>query len=183
MQRLRERGRVVDEQHNGWRLVFVPISVTFETHRPEDFFQALAVRLAEILGAPLQSTPSDPAVQYADRCQQMAEAAATSGPRTLIVIDGIDEALGESFHTWWFPRNRGSGLRLVLSARWKGDDEDSSGWLKRLDWDQDVRVRTRELSLISIDGVRDVLINLGAPNRRPCIAARDRVSTLRALPG
>ena len=167
---------LVTRNPDSWRLVFVPISVTFETHLAEDFFQAIAFGLAEIFRVRLPATPGHTAVQYADHCQQMAEALAKSGRQTLVVIDGIDEALGDDFHTWWFPRNPGNKLKLILSARWKGDDEDSSGWIRRLGWDRNVKVRTRELPLISEDGVQEALIKLGAPTdtlaSRPEIASR-----------
>src|SRR5262245_26828270 len=66
------------------------------------------------------------------------------GDSRFIVLDGIDEALGERFDARWFPRNPGTSLRLVLSGRWQVGDLGSSGWQTRLGWERDVRVQSRE---------------------------------------
>ena len=102
-------------------------------------------------------------VYYADHCRTLASAAVAEGRRILIVLDGIDEALGERFDARWFPRNPGTSLRLVLSARWQAGDLDSSGWKTRLGWERDVRVQPRELPVLAREGVRDLLIKMGAP--------------------
>jgi hypothetical protein len=173
LQRLKHAARLSDDRDRGWHVVFLPISVTFETHQPEDFFAALAVRLAAILDKRLPQTREGTAVRYADHCQRLAEELGASGRRTLIIIDGIDEALADSFQVWWFPRVPAKALRLVLSARWKGDDRDSSGWRRRLNWEHPVRVRSRELPLISVNGVRDILLGQGAP--KDVIASRPEI--------
>ena len=146
-----------------WQLVFFPISIRFETHRPDIFYEALAARLAEILGQELPPTHTDKGLYYADHCRTLASAAVAEGQRILIVLDGIDEALGERFDARWFPRNPGTSLRLVLSARWLAGDLDSSGWQTRLRWDRDVRVQSRELPILAQDDVRDLLFKMGAP--------------------
>ena len=163
IQRLQAQRRVGDEGSDAWQLVFFPISVRHETHRAEVFFEAIAARLAEILGEELPPTQTDKAIYYADHCRRLANLAIARKQRILLVLDGIDEAFGESFDARWFPRNPGPGLRLVLSARWQGDDEDSAGWVKRLGWDRDVKVFPCDLTIISLDGIRDVLVKLGAP--------------------
>ena len=114
LQHLQEQGRVGRDAPASWQLVFVPISIRFETHRPDIFYEALAARLAEILGEELPPTHTDKGVYYADHCRTLASAAVAQGRRILIVLDGIDEALGERFDARWFPRNPGTRLRLVL---------------------------------------------------------------------
>ena len=163
LQHLQEQGRVGRDAPASWQLVFVPISIRFETHRPDIFYEALAARLAEILGEELPPTQTDKGVYYADHCRTLASAAVAEGRRILIVLDGIDEALGERFDARWFPRNPGTRLRLVLSARWQAGDLDSSGWKTRLGWDRDVRVQSRELPVLAREGVRDLLLKMGAP--------------------
>ena len=163
LQHLQAQGRVERDVSASWQLVFVPISIRFETHRPEIFYEALAVRLTEILGEELPPTHTDKGVYYADHCRILASTAVAQGRRILIVLDGIDEALGERFDAHWFPRNPGTKLRLVLSARWQAGDLDSSGWKTRLGWDRDVRTQSRELPILDREGVRDLLSKLGAP--------------------
>jgi hypothetical protein len=163
LQHLQEQGRVGRDVPTAWQLVFVPISIRFETHRPDIFYEALAARLAEILGEELPPTPTDKGVYYVDHCRTLASAAAAQGRHILIVLDGIDEALDERFNARWFPRNPGTRLRLVCSARWQAGDLDSSGWKTRLEWERDVRVQSRELPVLAREGVRELLIKMGAP--------------------
>jgi hypothetical protein len=163
LQHLQEQRRVEREALVSWHLVFVPISIRFETHRPDIFYEALAARLAEILGEDLPPTPMAKDAYYADHCRTLASAASAQGCRILIVLDGIDEALGERFDARWFPRNPGTRLRLVLSARWQAGDLDASGWQTRLGWERDVRVQSRELPVLTREGVRDLLHTMGAP--------------------
>ena len=59
LQHLKDQGRVGQDMPGSWDLVFVPISIRFETHRPDIFYEALAARLAEILGKELQPTQLD----------------------------------------------------------------------------------------------------------------------------
>jgi hypothetical protein len=162
-QHLQAQGRVGREAPASCQLVFVPISIRFETHRPEIFYEALAARLAEILGQELPPTHTDPGVYYADHCRTLASTAVAEGRRILIILDGIDEALGERFDAYWFPRNPGTKLRLVLSACWQAGDRDSSGMQTRLGWERDVRVQSRELPVLDREGVRDLLRKMGAP--------------------
>ena len=108
LQHLQEQGRVGRDAPAAWQLVFVPISIRFETHRPDIFYEALAARLAEILGQELPPTHTDKGVYYADHCRTLASAAVAQGRRILIILDGIDEALGERFDARWFPRNPGT---------------------------------------------------------------------------
>jgi hypothetical protein len=162
-QHLQEQGRVERDVPTSWQLVFVPISIRFDTHRPDIFYEAIAARLAEILGQELQPTQTDKGLYYADHCRTLASAAVAEGRRILIVLDGVDEALGERFDARWFPRNPGTGLRLVLSARWQAGDLDSLGWERRLGWNRDVRAQSRELPVLAREGVRDLLIKMGAP--------------------
>jgi len=163
LQHLREQGRVGRDAPAPWQLVFVPISIRFETHRPDIFYEAIASRFAEILGQELPPTPTDKGLYYADHCRTLASTAVAEGRRILIVLDGIDEALGEQFDARWFPRNPGASLRLVLSARWQAGDLDSLGWKTRLTWERGVRVQSRELPVLAREGVQDLLIKMGAP--------------------
>jgi hypothetical protein len=72
-----------------------------------------------------QPTQTDKGVYYADHCRTLANAAIAKHQRILIVLDGIDEALGERFAARWFPRNPGTSLRLLLSARWLAGDAEA----------------------------------------------------------
>lgn len=81
-------------------------------------------------------------------------------------MDGLDEAAGWQLDTSVLPPDPPPGIRIVASARQLAGDRGSSGWLRRLGWDARGRVaKTLELNPLSIDGVRDVLFNMGFPVR------------------
>ena len=60
-------------------------------------------------------------------------------------------------------RDRVQALRLVLSARWQAGDLGASGWQTRLGWERNVRVQSRALPVLTREGVRDLLLQMGAP--------------------
>lgn len=175
--RLRMAGRVGDGEER-WRLVFFPISMRFSTHVPRLFYEALAARLNEIVQGELKppAEGTDPAAYYEDRCRRLLAVAVERKTPILIVIDGIDEALGGRFSAEWFPRVGGAPLRLLVSARLQIGDSDARGWVERLEWDADVRVQTHELPILGKAAVRNLLGNAGAPvdvlSSRPDIIRR-----------
>jgi hypothetical protein len=148
-----------------WRLVFFPISLRVETHLPKVFYEALATRLNEVVRGELKppSAGADPAAHYEDQCRWLLDIAIAKKIPVLIIVDGIDEALGDRFDAKWFPRGGGSLLRLLVSARLQIGDEDAQGWVQRLGWTTGVRVQTRNLPLLEYDDVRDLLLRAGAP--------------------
>jgi hypothetical protein len=87
LQHLQEQGRVGRDMPAPWQLVFVPVSIRFETHRPDIFYEAIAARLAEILEEELQPTQTDKGVYYADHCRTLASTAVSEGRRILIILD------------------------------------------------------------------------------------------------
>src|SRR5262249_56432361 len=130
---------------------------------PAFFKEPAAGGWAEILGEDRPPTHTDRGVYYPDHCRKIANTAVAEGRRILIVLDGIDEALGERFDARWFPRNPGTKLRLVCSARWQAGDLDSSGWQTPLGWGRAVRVQSRELPILAREGGQDFLVKIGCP--------------------
>ena len=162
-----------------WQLVFVPISIWLETHRLDIFYEALAAGMAEILGEELPPTHTDKGIYYADHRRTLASAAVAKGRRILIVLDGIDEALGERFDARWFPATRGpscdscfrpAGRLAIWALRAGKHGLDGSG----------TRVQSRELPVLAREGVRDLLSKMGAPT--DVLASRpDLVDRLHAV--
>ncbi len=150
-------------REGSWQLVFVPISIRFNTNRPAVFYEAIAARLAEIAECELRPAHNDPAAYYEDQCRVLVETILSRDQSTLIVIDGADEALGDGFGARWFPRQGGGRLRLLISARLQIGDVDATGWVRRLGWDRGVRYATMQLPSLDIAGVRNLLITTGAP--------------------
>ncbi|RTL94127.1 MAG: ATP-binding protein [Hyphomicrobiales bacterium] len=146
-----------------WRRIFVPISIRTKTNRPEVFLAGLARQLAPIsrISIPADAFGNAEALRYV--VEDQIEAIAADSERLLLVIDGLDEALQDSFNGEMIPLRLPSTLRILLSARWQVGDLDSKGWLKRLGWERNVRVQTYELMKLDAAGICDVLVKLGAP--------------------
>ena len=60
--------------------------------------------LPEILGQPLEPARTDPEAYYQDKSRELLDDAIARHMPILLVIDGLDEALGKSFDVSWFPR-------------------------------------------------------------------------------
>jgi hypothetical protein len=149
------------DSHDRWRLVFMPISIRFNTNRPEIFYQGLAARLAQILGESLLPPPTNSVPYYEERIRALLDIVVERQMRVLLVIDGVDEALGGQFSAHWFPRAPGARLRIVVSARWQVDDLRARGWAERLRWTQAAAAESHELALLDHSAVHEVLIKSG----------------------
>ena len=139
-------------------LAFVPISIRYQTSRPTVFFQAFAARLAYLLGETLPTATSDPAEFYKEKLAEYLEALEDRGAPCLIVVDGLDEATGWQFDAGLLPACTGSCLRVLVSARILAGDQDETGWLRRLEWDDpDASVRALRIPPLNPTGIADVL--------------------------
>ena len=132
IKRLESTGRI--GQPDTWQLAFVPISLRFNTNRPQVFYEALAARLSNILGQALNAAQTDPVAYYQDKCRELVTELFQTKKLVLIVIDGLDEAMGDAFDASWFPRGVGASIRLLVSARTQFDASDARGWIERLGW-------------------------------------------------
>jgi hypothetical protein len=155
MKSLQDRGQVGE---NGWQLSFMPISIRVGTNRPDKFLSGLAQRLADIIGEPIahEVLQSADALKHAVR-DQLAAIAEARGQRVLIVLDGLDEALRDSFDPSFIPTLLPPTLRILLSARWQVGDTDSTGWLKRLGWGRNVQAEMFELERLGDEEISDLL--------------------------
>jgi hypothetical protein len=164
MNRLVKSGQV-PEAIRRWNLAFAPISMLFGTNLPNVFYEAIAARLAEILGKELEPARSE--AHYRNRCTELLEDAIAQQRPILLVIDGLDEVLGGSFDASWFPLQRGQPpvVRILVSARLQLGDHDARGWVERLGWGRNrgVRVQTHELRILDPEDVADLLRKTGAP--------------------
>jgi hypothetical protein len=168
MKSLRDRPQFARE---GWQLAFVPISIRVGTNLPTTFYGGLVQRLAEITGESIASEAIQNAEALKAFIQDRLEAAASAGRRLLVVLDDLDEALQGSFDPSIMPRWLPTNLRIVASARWQVGDTDSTGWLRKLGWDRNVRAEQLELERLPRDAIAEVLLKLGAPTD---VLARER---------
>ena len=148
---------------DGWALAFMPISIRVGTNLPRVFYHGLESRLAEIMQEDAPSELARDADDFRSIAGVRLERLAHSRRSVLVVVDGLDEAPQGTFDSTIFPRLLPSNFRLLLSARWQKGDIDSRGWLRRLQWDRNVKVDHLELGKLDQDHIRDVLVKLGAP--------------------
>ena len=116
-----------------WAVVFVPISIRYETNRPDVFFGAFAAALAGVRGVRLAVPAGDPAQFYRDTVVELLDAWPDDAPACLVVIDGLDEATGWQLDTSVLPSRPRSKLRIVVSAREMAHC-DADGWEQRIGW-------------------------------------------------
>jgi Domain of unknown function (DUF4062) len=166
--------RVSDE----WQLAFMPISIRIGTNRPGLFLEGLARRLAEITRYPLPSEVHRNVDAFRYVVRDQLDRIAASRKRVLVVFDGLDEALQGTFDSSILPPKLPQTLRILLSGRWQVGDIDSTGWLRRLGWDRNVRVETFDLHSLSTEAIVDVLMKLDEPF---CALAQDRPFIARLL--
>jgi hypothetical protein len=139
--------------------VFLPVSVRFETNRPELLYHALAARLASLLGAELPVAAGDPVGHYRGFAIDFLRRAGELDRPLLLVVDGLDEAAGWRLDGALLPAVLPPRLRVLVSARLQAGDTAAEGWLRRLGWDRPGRgaAEQREVVPLDRDGIADVL--------------------------
>ncbi len=167
---------------DAWRLVFVPISKRFESSRPQIYLGALARQLAAFAHA----TAPDPQASdthYRDLCHNLLGQLAQAGKRILLVIDGLDEASEEETLRNILPWPLPACLKVLVSARWQGEEKDNTGWLDRLGWSARTRPDGHDLVVgpLNEKAIGEALVGMGGPMRRlgrnPAFVARLREVT------
>ncbi|HXG32350.1 MAG TPA: hypothetical protein VNJ11_03215 [Bryobacteraceae bacterium] len=145
-------------------VIFIPVSVRFGTNLPDFVFGSLATGLAAHHG--------EPRAPLGDRPPQLLQEASLGYMRRvsqnrplLVILDGLDEAVGWEAHPNLFPSDPPQGLRVVVSARAGTRMPDATAWALRLDWDGSL-ARRRQLSPLSAEGVAEVLLQMGFPPAR-----------------
>lgn len=113
-------------------IVFVPISLRFQTHTAEAVYGLLATQIGGIYqeALPRSSSPTD-LLNFAHR---LLRSPPPDGRSVLIVFDGLDEATGWTAGSMLLPHAPGNHVRLVASARPLAGDRDATAWLRRLEW-------------------------------------------------
>ncbi len=137
-------------------VVFMPISLRFDTSSASVVFNSLAARLASIYGESLSAfnqSPEQWQALYLDYLRRPPPA----GSDLLVVLDGLDEAVGWKAGENLLPNKLASGIRIIVSARFQADDVDEIGWLSRLGWSAPGSAQAIPLSKITMEGVKDIL--------------------------
>ncbi|MCA9975972.1 MAG: NACHT domain-containing protein, partial [Anaerolineales bacterium] len=123
--------------NNNLDVVFMPISVRFNTNREDNTFVILATRLAHFYGKQIPTN-------YANQSPQMWRGLVAEylreplpdGRQLLLILDGLDEAAWDVAADL-LPLNLPTTTRVVVSARYLGGEEQNpEPWLRRLGWDR-----------------------------------------------
>lgn len=149
------------EQFNDMEVVFMPISIRFETAAKEVFYAALAARLAAIYGEIASYQPIG-ADQWKGICNQYLEKSRTDGRKIVLVVDGLDEVIGWQAGASFVPIPLPHGVRVVASTRLQAEKTELQ-WLRQVGWNAPHIARTMALSHLTQMGIEHVLLQMGNP--------------------
>ncbi|HET6889735.1 MAG TPA: DUF4062 domain-containing protein, partial [Pyrinomonadaceae bacterium] len=154
MQSLRERKLA--------RVIFIPISIRFNTALSSVTFPALAAGLSDVFGE--TAVWSDlSAEQWRNVCLGYMRRIPPDDIPLLVILDGLDEASDWQPGPDLFPVAPPRELRILVSARYLTGDADERGWLRRLGWESASLARSIPLPPLSRRGVDRVLSAMGDP--------------------
>lgn len=143
-------------------VVFVPISIRFDTALKSVAFAALAHQLAAIYGERI-SSPNYSGDEWHEMCLSYLRREPPEQKKLLVIVDGLDEAADWEASATTFPSQIASSVKVLVSARILGSDLGASGWLKRLNWEKRVNTHIMELPKLTKAGIKDVLVSMGDP--------------------
>ncbi len=143
-------------------VIFLPISIRFETATQDVVFAALAARLAAIHGEEMQATTLS-ADQWRATCQNYLRREPPEGKQLLVILDGLDEATGWTPGRGLFPGDPPNGLRLVATARQHAGVAGPQGWAAVLGWNDDRLAKKTTLLGLNHAGMQEALVSMGNP--------------------
>ncbi len=144
-------------------IVFVPVSIRFDTALASATFAILAARLAAIHGDPISTGPNTPDAVWRGLASQYMSRPLPDGRQVLIILDGVDEAANWDVSAALFPRRPLPGLRAIVSARLTFTRPTADHWRRALGWESRRLARAMTLKGLGMSGIRDVLEKMGVP--------------------
>ncbi|MFN8466343.1 MAG: serine protease [Caldilineaceae bacterium] len=143
-------------------VIFVPISQRFDTALYSRFSALLGARLRLLCAPNAESVLPNSTEQWWPEIDFYLREDRSSQQPLLIVLDGLDEAADwEAGQALRLPKRLGVGIKVLVSARLIGDDEDANGWLARLRWRS--HAQAIPLEPLTQEGVAKVLVAMGNP--------------------
>jgi len=125
--------RLLEDESESCRVVFVPVSVRYDLNTATAVFSALGARLCAML-AMRNPLPLDASADlWRELVSQLLSKDLPAGVRLVVILDGVDESAGWELGPSTFPTKPATRVKVVLSAR---DRADRSGmqWLETLNW-------------------------------------------------
>ncbi|MEZ4684062.1 MAG: ATP-binding protein [Caldilineaceae bacterium] len=151
--------------HSDLEVIFVPISIRFETATQEVVFAALAVRLARLYESEPDKLPpaSLTSEQWKGICQSYLRRELPTGKKLVVILDGLDEATGWSPNLNLFSADPPTSLRVLVTARTRPGETDTSGWVNTLGWGNPKLAYATTLLPLKLQGVEEALASMGNP--------------------
>lgn len=147
-------------------VVFMPISLRFNTNQEDNTFVILATRLAHFYGKQIPTNYANMSPHFwrglvADYLREPLP----NGRQLLLILDGLDEAAWDVTADI-LPLDLPTTTQVVVSARYLGGEKQTpERWLRRLGWYGLAKVETMELGKLSHDDVREVFQQLNCSLR------------------
>ena len=142
-------------------VVFIPISIRFETAAQDVVFAALAARLAKLYDEPLQPAAHSGA-QWQGVCESYLDRTPPAGKQLVVILDGLDEATGWSIGVGFFSTSPPPGLRVLVTARSRVGESTPQGWAATLGW-HDRLTSMATLLPLTRTGLEEALVSMGNP--------------------
>jgi tetratricopeptide (TPR) repeat protein len=142
-----------------WTTVFVPVSRRYDTAEAGIALGSLAAQLADAHGETVQDLHLDPD-RLRERIDELLRQPLADGRRLLVVMDGVDEAVGWQVTPALLPLERETHLKMVVSAREEADTA-REVWLERLGWHRPAVAAMPTLSLLNADAILAILAQRG----------------------
>lgn len=151
----------------GHSVVFLPISVRFDTNTPDLFWSMAAARLAQLAELEFEAPSTRLAEAYLAICLDALDRLEEMGQPLLLVIDGLDEATGWQIDQRLFLNSR-PAVRVLVSARAVGARTAAvDRWLQAIGWRRGRQTAVLELLPLGrpavLDAVKDFSLRRGAP--------------------
>lgn len=141
-------------------LIYVPVNVYRETSSAKVALRALAEGLAAAMLEPIPRPEDHPNPHdWCDRIKDYLLRPIPPNRKILIVLDGLDEAVGWSLEPGLFPLEGNAQLRVLISAR-STPVSSERDWLDRLGWPQQCLI---SLPPLDDKGIGHVLREMGDP--------------------
>src|SRR5271157_1621825 len=151
-------------ESNQAEVIFIPVSIRFNTAHSSVTFKALAARLAQAYGEDIKHGELS-MDQWRDTCSTYLKRQPPLGKTIVIILDGLDEAADWQPSADLFPLAVPPGIRVLASARPLPNDVNEQGWLRRLGWNRADLAGFISLPLLTKEDIMDVVRTSESPIR------------------
>jgi TIR domain len=135
-------------------VVYFPISARFDTSSKITVFEGLAAQLQALHRE--EFTPGQDADQYVGVFLQLLQREPPGGHKLVVIVDGLDEAVGWEAGPWMFPTIPPPHLKVLVSAR-EYAGEHTNQWPLRLGWMKPRLADVFSLNALQREDVKEVL--------------------------